>query len=136
MSGPRTLAVALGAVAVFAAPVAAEEPVFSHGWAFDEQGGPALFAHVCAACHQPDAKGAIGAAAYPALAGDEKLQSSGYVLALVLEGLGGMPPFADLMTDAQIADVTNYVRSHFGNSYPDVVSAAEVATARAKPAPK
>ena len=34
------------------------------------------------------------------------------------------------MSDAQVADVINYVRTHFGNSYTDAVSAADVAAAR------
>ena len=34
------------------------------------------------------------------------------------------------MSDEQVADVVNYVRTHFGNSYPDAVSAADVAAAR------
>jgi mono/diheme cytochrome c family protein len=35
-----------------------------------------------------------------------------------------------MMTDEQVADVVNYVRSHFGNSYGPVVSAADVKAAR------
>ena len=34
------------------------------------------------------------------------------------------------MSDAQVAEVVNYVRTHFGNTYSDAVSAADVATAR------
>ena len=39
------------------------------------------------------------------------------------------------MTDEQVADVVNYVRTHFGNSYADAVSAAQAATARMTTAP-
>jgi mono/diheme cytochrome c family protein len=35
-----------------------------------------------------------------------------------------------MMSDAQVADVVNYVRTHFGNSYDDAVSAADVAGVR------
>jgi hypothetical protein len=35
-----------------------------------------------------------------------------------------------MMSDEQVADVINYVRTHFGNSYAGAVSAAEVSTAR------
>ena len=47
-----------------------------------------------------------------------------------------MPPVGRMMSDEQVADVVNYARTHFGNSY-GAVSAAEVATARrrANPAP-
>jgi mono/diheme cytochrome c family protein len=102
----------------------------SRGWEFSEQGGADLFRNVCAACHQPDAKGAAGAGAYPPLAGDGKLASSAFVLGVLLRGQDGMAPLGEMMSDAQVADIVNYVRTHFGNTYPDSVSAADVAAAR------
>jgi mono/diheme cytochrome c family protein len=108
----------------------AKSTPMSHGWAFSEQGGAALFRNVCAACHQPDAKGAVGAGAYPPLADDRNLVSGAFVLSVLLRGLDGMPPLGDMMSDAQVADVVNYVRTHFGNMYPDSVSAADVAASR------
>jgi mono/diheme cytochrome c family protein len=104
----------------------------SHGRGFDERGGEALYANVCAACHQPDAKGAVGAGAYPALAGDPNLASADYVAFVVVNGLRGMPPVGRMMSDEQVADVVNYVRGHFGNAYDDAISAATVAAARPK----
>ena len=53
----------------------------SRGWEFAERGGADLFNNVCAACHQANAKGAIGAAAYPPLAADTKLASTDFLLA-------------------------------------------------------
>jgi mono/diheme cytochrome c family protein len=41
-----------------------------------------------------------------------------------------MPPLGRLMSDEQVADVINYVRSHFGNAYDDALSAADVRAAR------
>ena len=35
-----------------------------------------------------------------------------------------------MMSDQQVADVVNYVRTHFGNTYGDAVSAGEVEAAR------
>ncbi len=102
----------------------------SRGWEFSEQGGADLYSHVCAACHQPDAKGAVGAGAYPPLADDRDLASTDFVLGVVLRGLKGMPPVGDMMADAQVADVVTYVRTHFGNAYPGAVSAADVAASR------
>jgi mono/diheme cytochrome c family protein len=102
----------------------------SGGRGFDEQGGAALYANVCAACHQPDAKGAVGAAAYPSLAGNEDLASADYLESLLFNGLRGMPPLGRMMSDQQVADVINYVRTHFGNEYDDPVSAASVEAAR------
>ncbi len=102
----------------------------SRGWEFNEQGGADLFANICAGCHQPDAKGAAGAAAYPPLAADKKLASTDLMLTVLFSGLRGMPPLAGMMSDEQVADVVNYVRTHFGNSYAGAISAAEVSAAR------
>ncbi len=125
------------ALAPFAAVLAAAagepgapSPTLSPGRAFAEQGGAAIYANVCAACHQPDAKGAVGAGAYPALAANSELASADYVLQVLFQGLGGMPPLGRMLSDAQAADVVNYVRSHFGNDYRDTVSAADVRAAR------
>ena len=102
----------------------------SSGWLFGEQGGAALYANVCAACHQPDAMGASGAGAYPPLAGNAKLASAGYLETVLLHGLHGMPAVGRLMSDEQAADVINYVRTHFGNNYDDAVSPADIKAAR------
>jgi mono/diheme cytochrome c family protein len=107
----------------------------SHGWEFSEQGGADLFRNVCAACHQPDAKGAAGAGAYPPLAEDKNLASTEFMLTVLLRGRKGMAPLGGMMSDAQVADVVNYVRTHFGNAYPSAVSAADVAAARRRASP-
>ena len=106
----------------------------SRGWKFGEQGGADLFQNICAACHQPDAKGAVGAGAYPPLAQDKNLASTDFVLAALFRGLKDMPPVGGMMSDAQVADVVTYVRTHFGNAYPDALSAADVAAARRRAA--
>src|SRR5438067_1182918 len=58
------------------------------------------------------------------------LEAAGYPISLVVNGRRGMPPFGDMMTDGQIAAVVNYLRTHFGNSYQDVVIAKDVRDAR------
>jgi len=121
-------------------PVAAEDApaesaVMSHGWEFGEQGGAELFRNVCAGCHQPDARGAVGAGAYPPLVADTNLVSGDFVVNVLLGGLKDMPPLGSMMSDAQVADVVNYVRTHFGNAYPDAVSAADVSAARRRVTP-
>jgi mono/diheme cytochrome c family protein len=123
-------AAAASASVVVADDAPANSSVMSHGWEFGEQGGADLFRNVCAACHQADAKGAVGAATYPPLAADKKLGSTDFVLVELFGGLRGMPPVGDMMSDAQVANVVNYVRTHFGNSYPDAVSAADVKAVR------
>ncbi|HEY1862568.1 MAG TPA: cytochrome c [Roseiarcus sp.] len=102
----------------------------SRGWEFSEQGGADLFRNVCAACHQPDARGAVGAGRYPSLVADKNLDSSDFMLAVLFGGLKGMPPVGGMMSDAQVAEVVNYARTHFGNAYPGSVSAADAAAAR------
>jgi mono/diheme cytochrome c family protein len=125
---------AVGAPAL-ADNVPANSAAMSHGWEFSEHGGADLFRNVCAACHQPDAKGAVGAGAYPSLVADKNLDSSDFILAVLLGGLKDMPPVGSMMSDAQVAEVVNYVRTHFGNSYSDVVSAADVSAARRRTSP-
>ena len=102
----------------------------SKGGVFQEQGGAALFASVCAGCHQPDASGATGAADYPALKDNKALASADYLERLLLSGQRAMPPVGQMMSDQQVADVINYVRTHFGNAYDDAVSSADIEAAR------
>jgi mono/diheme cytochrome c family protein len=133
-------AVALVVSATVNAPSLADDApansaAMSHGWEFSEQGGAELFGDVCAACHQPDAKGAVGAGAYPPLTADKKLVSTEFMLTVLFRGLKGMPPVGDMMSDAQVADVINYVRTHFGNAYPDAISTADVSAARPRTSP-
>ncbi|MFC3098761.1 c-type cytochrome [Alteraurantiacibacter palmitatis] len=97
---------------------------------FSELGGAALYANICAACHMPAGEGAVGAGFYPALASNPRMIAKGYPLYVVVKGMNGMPPMADMMTDEQVADVVNYIRTNFGNSYSDAVSPAEVAALR------
>jgi mono/diheme cytochrome c family protein len=97
-----------------------------------EQGGEAIFTHVCAACHMPDAKGAIGAGRYPALAENRKLATASYPVFMVTNGRAGMPAFSRYLDDDQIANVVNYVRTHFGNTYSDMVTPADVKLVRSK----
>jgi mono/diheme cytochrome c family protein len=95
-----------------------------------QQGGEATYKGICQSCHMPDARGAKGAGAYPALAGNEKLSVSGYPVSVVVHGLKTMPAFGGLLSDQQIADVVNYVRTHFGNHYTDLVTPDDVKAAR------
>jgi mono/diheme cytochrome c family protein len=101
--------------------------------------GAEIYAHVCQACHMPQAQGAVGAGHYPKLAGDPALVSWQYAALTVLNGKNGMPAFglpadqyefvfgAVNLSDAQVALVVNYVRSHFGNKWKASVTAAQVA---------
>ncbi len=120
----------LPAAADFAQDNPATRPTFSSGYRFVEMTGEELFANVCQGCHMPDASGAAGAGAYPSLIANRNLATSSYAVHLVVNGRRGMPAFGDMMTDGQVAAVVNYLRTHFGNSYTDAVTAREVAEAR------
>jgi mono/diheme cytochrome c family protein len=117
-------------LALSTAASAQDDRTFSSGYRFVEMTGEELFANVCQGCHMPDAAGAIGAGSYPSLVGNRNLETSGYPVYLVVNGRRGMPGFGDMMTDGQIAAVVNYVRTHFGNDYQDVVTARDVRDAR------
>ena len=96
------------------------------GGAFTEQTGEDIYKGVCQGCHMPDAKGAQGAGMYPALAADKKLGAKAYPAMVVVRGQKAMPSFNGLLSDTQVANVVNYIRSNFGNSYADPITADEV----------
>jgi mono/diheme cytochrome c family protein len=95
----------------------APSPVKWSGQA-DAQG---LYAEQCGACHQKNGEGIPGTV--PALAHNDAVtaaEPSNVVMAM-LEGFpaqgswGAMGSFAQSLTDEQIADVANYVRTAWGN---------------------
>jgi mono/diheme cytochrome c family protein len=49
---------------------------------------------------------------------------------VIVHGQKAMPPFGPLLNDQQIADVVNYVRTHFGNNYKDKVTPGDVKAQR------
>ena len=97
---------------------------------FAQQSGEAVFKNICQGCHMPDAQGAVGAGRYPALANNPKLVEPGYPVMMVMNGNKAMPSFGGDLDDTQIANVVNYVRTHFGNHYTDAVTPQFVASAR------
>ena len=128
----------LAAPARAGSPAAPEAPsgslaVLSPGPAFAEADGASLYANVCQGCHMRDGRGAAGAASYPSLAGNADLRSKPYMLHVVLKGLKGMPAVGRTMSDDQVAAVLNFVRSHFGTTTDEAVTAAEAAEVRGRP---
>jgi mono/diheme cytochrome c family protein len=92
-----------------------------------------LFTQNCAACHQAQGEGIPGA--FPALAGNPVVQGDPKGVAWVLtHGRGGMPNFAEEMSDAEIAKVLTYVRSSWGNKA-SPLDAGTVASVRGAAAP-
>jgi mono/diheme cytochrome c family protein len=118
-----TLALLMTALAL---PALADEPGPGGSRPPVPKDGADLYRTYCQVCHMADAKGAVGAGMFPALANNQRIGTAQYAIYLIAKGKGGMPYFNESLTPAQIADVTNYIRTHFGNSYKDVVTAKDV----------
>ena len=135
----RIVACALLTIVALSSAVAEEPPPFtpfspasaSKPGRFVHADGATIYRAVCQGCHMPDGRGARGAGEYPALAGNDKLASAAFPASRVLNGWSGMPRFADMLSDAQIAEVVNYVRTNFGNRFTDRLTADDVARMRA-----
>jgi mono/diheme cytochrome c family protein len=98
--------------------------------------GEAVFKGICQGCHMADAKGAVGAGAYPALASNDRLGTAAYPLMVVIGGQKAMPSFGGILNDQQISDVVGYIRTNFGNKYKEKVVPKDVADMRASVHPK
>ena len=59
-----------------ARPTAPDTAWFTSPSRFGQQDGQALYNAICAGCHMPDGRGAVGAGAFPALAGNTKLEAA------------------------------------------------------------
>lgn len=102
---------------------------------FPEQSGEEIYKGVCQGCHMPDAMGAKGAGAYPALAGNKRLGAKAYPALVIVRGQKAMPEFGSSFSDEQVANVVNYIRTHFGNGFADTVTPDEVKAVRPPPRP-
>ena len=104
--------------------------------ALDASVGGKLYAQHCASCHGAQGEGVTGI--YPALAGARAITmgSPANLVHLVIEGgfppstAGnprpfGMPPFASLLSDAEVAQVLSFTRASWNNRT-EAVSALEV----------
>ena len=91
--------------------------------------GDELYATRCASCHGADGSGT--ADVFPALSGDPIVVAEDPTAAIltVLNGRGGMPRWADELSDAEIAAILSYIRTSFGNDASEVTP-AEVARLR------
>jgi mono/diheme cytochrome c family protein len=114
----------------FAAYAQSAGSTMSEGYRFSETSGEGLFVNVCRGCHMADGKGATGAGTYPSLARNKNLEAREYPVGIVVNGQRDMPPFGAMMSDDQVAAVVNYLRTHFGNHYSDVVTSDDVKIVR------
>ena len=115
------------------------EPLATTGGSASERGDK-LYGDHCAGCHGKAGEGVPGA--YPALAGSRAvtMRSTANLVHIVLEGgfppstAGnprpfGMPPFANVFHDDDVAELLSFVRVSWGNRAP-AVSALDVSRAR------
>jgi cytochrome c oxidase cbb3-type subunit 2 len=125
------LAVLVGSMSGAGAPLYASD---------DADPGRSLYITHCSACHQINGEGLPGV--FPPLKGSgvvNKDDASKHIHA-VLDGISGgtaggmvypsaMPPFAGMLSDAEIADIIDFERSSWGN-HGKAVTSAQVAAAR------
>lgn len=84
--------------------------------------GAKLYANTCAACHQANGEGVKGA--FPALAGSSIVNNSDpeMLVKVILLGYDArsefaqMPPFGSMLTDEEIAAISNHERTSWGNN--------------------
>jgi len=99
--------------------------------------GATLYMDNCGGCHQALGRGLPGV--FPPLAGNGVVVASdpANILKVVDAGIparGGfipMPSFKDQLTDSQVADIANYIRTSWGNTAQPNVTPAMVANMRA-----
>ena len=109
-----------------AAPTAAAENIRPEDKKAMITAGAKLYENQCATCHQASGKGVPSV--YPALAGSSAINTpiATNAIRMVLHGgyapstVGnprpyGMPPFAQTMSDEEVAAVLTYVRNSWGN---------------------
>ncbi len=135
------LALALGLIGAWPATLHADNNDVRTAAQVDTTSGEQTYRQICQGCHMPDGRGAVGAGRYPAFAGNPTMASASYMAVTILAGRRDMPSFkpgahngmffrSAALSDPQIAGVVNYIRTHFGNHYTDVLTSDEVATLR------
>jgi mono/diheme cytochrome c family protein len=104
--------------------------------------GQQVYAATCAACH--GATGGGNGELFPPLASSEWVTGSdARLVRIVLHGLTGeievqgqtfsgmMPPWGQVLSDAEVANVATYIRSNFGNKAAPVTTASVTAIRKA-----
>ena len=100
--------------------------------------GQALYLQNCSQCHQDNGRGIPGS--IPNLAGNAAITAArpNDVIVAVLTGLkgtgnyGAMPSFAGALSDQNVADIANYIRSSWANKAPTDATPALVASLRSQ----
>ena len=108
---------------------ASDDP--SKVYTLDEQKerGAKVYASNCAACHQPNGK---GAGAFPALDGSKMvLGPKAAQYNILINGKGAMPKWAGVISDGDIASVMTYTRNAWGNKTGEIIQTQDIVSARA-----
>ena len=121
-----------------ALPASAASPV---SYAALRMDGEEVYQRVCQSCHQMQGQGIPGVFP-PLVESDWVTGDKGRLIRLLLHGMAGtievggttysgaMPPWGGSLSDEQIAQVSTYIRTNWGNEAP-AVTADEVARVRA-----
>ena len=120
-------------------PPPAEEPALPEQTNIPSErfaSGRMLYAENCLGCHQAQGGGIKGAA--PALAGSATVTAAQptNIIVAILQGFepqeewGGMPSFARQLNDQEIADITNYIRTAWGNHAEPIATAQMISESR------
>jgi mono/diheme cytochrome c family protein len=123
----------LAAAAAIATPSFADEPGPGGTKPPVARTGEEVYRTYCQACHMADAKGAVGAAAFPALANNPRLATTGYAAFMIANGKGGMPWFRDVLSKDQARELIAYLRTHFGNDFKEPVTPDDVSAFGQRP---
>lgn len=139
----RAMAVYLKGLAQHGAPDAAVSTIPSSEGSLLLRLGRDVYVSQCASCHAGDGRGMPPQ--YPPLAGNQSIQMASAVnpIRMVLNGgyppgtqgnpmPYGMPPFAQSLSDDEVAAVVTYIRSSWGNRGA-AVSARDANTLRSAP---
>lgn len=109
------------------------DEVFTVSNSFFGKDGATLYRENCQSCHMPKGEGVnTGAGMFPALADNPSVSFPAFTANIVMNGLRGMPAFSSDMSDEQIAAVSNFVATNFGNKGTEQITAADVAPMRPK----
>lgn len=87
--------------------------------------GQAIYTN-CAACHGHAGEGGFG----PPFAGNPNLAKDQQMLGQILNGSPHMPPFREMLSDAEIAAVANHIRGQWLKPAKPPLSGRDVAQAR------
>lgn len=129
----RRFLIALAAAAAIATPSLADEPGPGGTKPPVARTGEEVYKTFCQACHMADAKGAVGAAAFPPLANNPRLGTTSYTAYMIANGKGGMPWFRDVLSKDQARELIAYLRTHFGNDFKEPVTPDDVAAFGQRP---